>query len=124
MICTSLLFPTVVVSVVALLNSIAIYYDSVNAIPVLVIVKMVAVWIFVSFPLNMVGTIFGRHFVSKDNTPCTVHSIPRYTYIDNTHPILSYPILYSLFSPLSSFLFSSSLLLSHLSLLCSVVCFP
>mmetsp|Transcript_4182 Transcript_4182/g.6457 ORF Transcript_4182/g.6457 Transcript_4182/m.6457 type:complete len:597 (+) Transcript_4182:137-1927(+) len=77
MLCTSLLFPTTVVAIVALLNSIAIYYDTVNAIPVMVIIKMIAVWLFVSFPLTVVGTIFGRHFVGKVDIPCRVNSIPR-----------------------------------------------
>eukprot|EP00602_Paraphysomonas_sp_CaronLab_P004410 CAMPEP_0185033530 /NCGR_PEP_ID=MMETSP1103-20130426/22539_1 /TAXON_ID=36769 /ORGANISM="Paraphysomonas bandaiensis, Strain Caron Lab Isolate" /LENGTH=521 /DNA_ID=CAMNT_0027569823 /DNA_START=70 /DNA_END=1632 /DNA_ORIENTATION=+ len=77
MLCTSLFFPTTVVSVVALLNSIAIYYDTVNAIPAMVIIKMIAVWLFVSFPLTVVGTIFGRHFVGKVELPCRVNSIPR-----------------------------------------------
>jgi hypothetical protein len=78
MLCTCLFFPTIVVGIVALLNSIAIYYDTVSAIPALVIVKMVAVWLFVSLPLTVIGTIFGRHFSSgKAELPCRVNSIPR-----------------------------------------------
>lgn len=77
MILTSLLFPTVVVAVISILNTIAIYYDTVNAIPFMVIVKMIALWIFVAFPLSVAGTIFGRHSVSKSDPPCRVNSIPR-----------------------------------------------
>ena len=78
MIATCLLLPIVVVTTISILNSIAIYYDTVNAIPALVITKMVAVWLFVSFPLSIIGTIFGRHFVGKSELPCRVNSIPRY----------------------------------------------
>lgn len=79
MIATCLLLPVVVVSMISVLNSIAIYYDTVNAIPAMVIIKMVAVWLFVSFPLSIIGTIFGRHFVSRGDVPCRVNSIPRYS---------------------------------------------
>ena len=77
MCCTCLFFPSIVVAVVAVLNNIAIYYDTVSAIPAMVIVKMVAVWLFVSLPLSVVGTIFGRHFSGKPDLPCRVNSIPR-----------------------------------------------
>ena len=77
MFCTCLFFPSIVVAVVAMLNNIAIYYDTVSAIPAMVIVKMVAVWLFVSLPLTVVGTIFGRHFCGKPDIPCRVNSIPR-----------------------------------------------
>mmetsp|Transcript_2362 Transcript_2362/g.4673 ORF Transcript_2362/g.4673 Transcript_2362/m.4673 type:complete len:215 (-) Transcript_2362:214-858(-) len=60
-----------------MLNNIAIYYDTVSAIPAMVIVKMVAVWLFVSLPLTVIGTIFGRHFSGKADLPCRVNSIPR-----------------------------------------------
>ena len=77
MFCTCLFFPTIVVAVVAMLNNIAIYYDTVSAIPAMVIVKMVAVWLFVSLPLTVIGTIFGSHFSGKADLPCRVNSIPR-----------------------------------------------
>lgn len=77
MICTALFFPTIVVLVTGALNCISVSYDTVNAIPLAVMLKMVAVWLFVSFPLTIVGTIFGRHFVLKADPPCRVNSIPR-----------------------------------------------
>jgi transmembrane 9 superfamily protein 3 len=77
MVLTILLFPGIVVAVTAGLNTIAIYYDTVNAIPALIIVKMVGIWLFVALPLAVVGTIFGRHLVGKVDIPCRVNSIPR-----------------------------------------------
>lgn len=77
MVLSILLFPGIVVAVTAGLNTIAIYYDTVNAIPALIIVKMVGIWLFVALPLAVVGTIFGRHLVGKVDIPCRVNSIPR-----------------------------------------------
>ena len=110
MIATCLLLPIVVVSTISILNSIAIYYDTVNAIPAMVITKMVAVWLFVSFPLSIIGTIFGRHFVGKGEIPCRVNSIPRYVY---------FYFLYFLHNDL----LSQSLVFIYV-LVCLFVCLP
>ena len=80
MVVSILLFPGIVVIVNCALNAIAVYYDTVNAIPALVIVKMIGIWLFVALPLAVVGTIFGRHLVGKADFPCRVNSIPRYDY--------------------------------------------
>ena len=77
MICTFALFPAIIVSVIAVLNTIAVYYDTISAIHALVIVKMVSIWLFVALPLSVLGTIFGRHWSGKMETPCRVNSIPR-----------------------------------------------
>lgn len=81
MVYTVILFPMIVVSVIFTINWIAIYYDTISAIPFLVLVKMGAIWAFVALPLAVVGTIFGRHWVSggsnKYEPPCRVNSIPR-----------------------------------------------
>jgi transmembrane 9 superfamily protein 3 len=77
MIVTILLFPGSVVAVIAVLNSIAIYYDTISAIPAAVIVKMVAIWLFVALPLSVAGTLFGRHWVGKGEPPTRVNSLPR-----------------------------------------------
>jgi transmembrane 9 superfamily protein 3 len=77
MIFTVILFPSVAVTIIAILNTIAVYYDTVGAIPFSVIAKMIAIWTFVSLPLHVVGTIFGRHWMGKNDSPCRVNSIPR-----------------------------------------------
>lgn len=77
MVLTVLLLPAVVVSVLSILNTIALYYGTVNTIPFLVILKVFGIWCFVSVPLAVVGTMFGRHFGGKANFPCRVNSIPR-----------------------------------------------
>jgi transmembrane 9 superfamily member 3 len=38
---------------------------------------MFAIWLFVSFPLTVVGTLFGRHWAGKADFPCRVNSMAR-----------------------------------------------
>lgn len=71
------LFPTIVISVTIILNTVAVYYETVSAIPLSVALKMFAIWAFVALPLAVVGTIAGRHLAGKYDPPCRVNSIPR-----------------------------------------------
>lgn len=77
MLTTVLLFPSIVVSIVFVMNTVAIFYDTISAIHFSVILKMLVIWLFVSLPLYIVGTLFGRHWVGKCEPPCRVNSIPR-----------------------------------------------
>lgn len=87
MLLTVLLLPIVTVSILSFLNGVALVYGTVNYIPFLVIMKIFFVWIFISVPLGVVGTMFGRHSKARkglsDNIlaqspfPCRVNSIPR-----------------------------------------------
>jgi transmembrane 9 superfamily protein 3 len=67
----------VVVSVVFVLNLIASYYDTTHALHASTILKMFAIWLFVSFPLTVVGTMFGRHWGGKNDFPCRVNNMAR-----------------------------------------------
>lgn len=73
MITTILLFPAIVSLVAMALNVIAVHYDTIGALPFPVILKMVAIWVFVALPLAVVGTIFGRHWSGKTDAPCRVN---------------------------------------------------
>lgn len=77
MITTILLFPLIVCVMIFMINCVAIYYDTLSAIPLSVIIKMIAIWLFVSLPLSIVGTVVGRHWMGKYEPPCRVNSIPR-----------------------------------------------
>ena len=77
MLCTTLLFPSVIVLVVSALNMIAVHYDTISALPISVILKMAAIWLFVALPLSVTGTIFGRHTAGKYDPPCRVNAISR-----------------------------------------------
>lgn len=77
MILSVILVPSVVLPVVFVLNLVAMHYNTMNAIPFLAVLKMALIWLFVSFPLCVIGSMFGRHWGGKGNFPCRVNSIPR-----------------------------------------------
>ena len=58
---TVILFPTLVVCILSVLNGIALTRGTVNYIPFLVILKVFFLWIFISVPLCIIGTLAGRH---------------------------------------------------------------
>ena len=88
---TVFLLPTVTVVVLSVLNTVSLMYGTINSIPFMVIVKLFLIWIFVSVPLCVVGTLLGRHAGSAtgknagagggggplDQFPCRVNAIPR-----------------------------------------------
>jgi len=84
---TVLLLPTVTVAILSFLNTVSLMYGTINSIPFLVIVKLFLIWVFVSVPLCVLGTMLGRHGSKVggggagagplDHFPCRVNSIPR-----------------------------------------------
>lgn len=90
---TVLLLPTVTVAVLFVLNTVSLFYGTINTIPFLVIVKLFFIWVCVSVPLTVVGTMMGRHGAGLlrpsssssggggagplDHFPCRVNAIPR-----------------------------------------------
>lgn len=90
---TVMLFPTAVVIILSFLNCIALAYGTVNYVPFLVIIKIFFLWVFVSVPLCIVGTLGGRHAkagkgvkkggvpgcmdFSTSDFPCRVNAIAR-----------------------------------------------
>eukprot|EP00639_Heterosigma_akashiwo_P013900 CAMPEP_0206363132 /NCGR_PEP_ID=MMETSP0294-20121207/1405_1 /ASSEMBLY_ACC=CAM_ASM_000327 /TAXON_ID=39354 /ORGANISM="Heterosigma akashiwo, Strain CCMP2393" /LENGTH=521 /DNA_ID=CAMNT_0053808409 /DNA_START=198 /DNA_END=1761 /DNA_ORIENTATION=- len=77
MLLTVALLPTALALAVSALNAVAAYYDTTNTIPFGVILKMFAIWVFVSFPLAVSGTMFGRHWGGRADFPCRVNTFPR-----------------------------------------------
>eukprot|EP00934_Nitzschia_sp_Nitz4_P006050 Nitzschia sp. Nitz4//scaffold28_size193895//184749//186929//NITZ4_001693-RA/size193895-augustus-gene-0.299-mRNA-1//1//CDS//3329546066//6040//frame0 len=75
-----ILLPTVTVVICSALNFISLMYGTINSIPFTVIVEVFLLWILVSVPLGVVGTLLGRH-ANKGGTatsfPCRVNAIPR-----------------------------------------------
>ncbi len=81
---TVILIPTVTVSILFVLNIISWSYGTINTIPFLVIVKLFFIWVFISVPLCVGGTLLGRHARlgagnrgGADHFPCRVNAIPR-----------------------------------------------
>lgn len=52
------------------LNTIAICYHSLAAVPFGYIMAVILLWAFISFPLCLIGTVIGRNWNSLPNWPC------------------------------------------------------
>jgi len=70
-------FSGLCVLVVLALNTVAIAYASLAAIPFGTMVVVVLIWVFVSCPLVLAGTLVGRNFAKPFVPPCRVSQIPR-----------------------------------------------
>lgn len=86
-------FPTVIVGILSVLNGISLAYETVGYVPFLVIFKVLLLWIFISVPLCVLGTLAGRHAkirpapgakqigsvgcLSTTDFPCRVNAIAR-----------------------------------------------
>lgn len=70
------LFPGLVFGIAFVLNTIAIGYHSLAAVPFGYIVIVLLLWAFLSFPLCIVGTVLGRNWGGAANNPCRVKRIP------------------------------------------------
>lgn len=73
---TVMLLPTVTVTILSLLNVVSLFYGTIHTIPFMVIFKLFLLWIFVTVPLAVVGTLVGRHS-PLTKFPCRVNAIPR-----------------------------------------------
>lgn len=76
---TVLMLPTVSFVITLVLNTISLIYGTINSVPFSVILKLFFLWVFVSVPLCVVGTLLGRHANKGAATtfPCRVNAIPR-----------------------------------------------
>lgn len=77
MLLSVILVPSVLFPVVFFINLLASYYNTVTTIPFMAMLKIALIWLFVSFPLGVAGSMFGRHWGGKASFPCRVNSIPR-----------------------------------------------
>ncbi|URE48549.1 transmembrane 9 superfamily member [Musa troglodytarum] len=77
MILTASLFPFLCFGIGFMLNTIAIFYGSLAAIPFGTMVVVFILWAFISFPLTLLGTVVGRNWSGAPNNPCRVKTIPR-----------------------------------------------
>ncbi|KZV30902.1 transmembrane 9 superfamily member 1 [Dorcoceras hygrometricum] len=77
MILTASLFPFMCFGIGFILNTVAIFYGSLAAIPFGTMVVVFIIWAFISFPLALLGTVVGRNWSGAPNNPCRVKTIPR-----------------------------------------------
>lgn len=76
---TVLLLPVTTCLIFIVLNAVSLVYGTINYIPFTVILKLFFLYVFVSIPLCVVGTLLGRHSSkgSLASFPCRVNAIPR-----------------------------------------------
>jgi len=77
MILTASLFPGICFAIAFVLDFIAIGYGSLASIPIGTIIAVLAIWVFISVPLTMVGTIVGRNWNGSADNPCRINPVPR-----------------------------------------------
>uniref|UniRef100_A0A2P2MEG6 Transmembrane 9 superfamily member n=1 Tax=Rhizophora mucronata TaxID=61149 RepID=A0A2P2MEG6_RHIMU len=77
MMLTASLFPFLCFGIGFILNTIAIFYGSLAAIPFGTMLVVFVIWAFISFPLALLGTVVGRNWSGAPNNPCRVKTIPR-----------------------------------------------
>jgi len=74
---TSLVFPLPLGVVFSWVNTVAWNSSSTAALPVTTIGLMLAILLFVHFPLTVVGAIVGRNITSDYKPPCRTNKVPR-----------------------------------------------
>jgi transmembrane 9 superfamily member 3 len=73
---TGSIVPATTAAVILGLNSIGLAYGT-HTLPSSAVVTVVAIWLFVSLPLNLGGTILGRQWSGKSDWPCRINAFPR-----------------------------------------------
>jgi len=76
MLLTAGLYPGITMSIAFALNTVAIAYHSLAAVPFGTMVVVALLWSFISFPLCLLGTVIGRNWNGRPDNPCRVKRIP------------------------------------------------
>ncbi|EAL68823.1 TM9 protein B [Dictyostelium discoideum AX4] len=74
---TATLFVAPLFIVVILSNTVAITWHSTVALPILTMIEVITIWLFVGFPLTVVGGIAGRRLSENFEAPCRTKNFPR-----------------------------------------------
>jgi len=74
---TATIFVVPFVLVVSYVNSVAIYYHVTAALPALTIIEVITIWMFVGFPLTVLGGIAGKRLAEPFEAPCRTKNFPR-----------------------------------------------
>jgi len=77
MVATALLYPAICFSIAFLLNLIAVYYHSLAAFSFRTFSLIFLIWLFVSCPLVLLGTILGRSTTVTGDFPCRTNALKR-----------------------------------------------
>jgi len=83
---TVILLPTLMTASLSVLNFISLVYGTISYIPFMTILKIFLIYVFMSVPLTIFGTLLGRHAKlaaggkgkpAGEHFPCRVNAIPR-----------------------------------------------
>ncbi|XP_046864123.1 transmembrane 9 superfamily member 1-like [Xenia sp. Carnegie-2017] len=74
---TATLFAVPFFVIWSIMNSVAWYNNSTQALPFTTIVLLMLIWLIVGFPLTVIGGIFGKNWSSPFGAPCRTKNIPR-----------------------------------------------
>ncbi|KAN0036562.1 hypothetical protein ACTFIV_001862 [Dictyostelium citrinum] len=74
---TATVFVAPLFVVVILSNTVAITWHSTVALPILTMIEVITIWLFVGFPLTVVGGIAGRRLSENFDAPCRTKNFPR-----------------------------------------------
>ncbi|XP_005109383.3 transmembrane 9 superfamily member 1 [Aplysia californica] len=74
---TSALFAAPFFMVWAVINSVAWGYGTTRALPWTTVVLLMALWVFVGYPLTVLGGIFGKNYAGSFDAPCRTKNISR-----------------------------------------------
>ncbi|KAN0035652.1 hypothetical protein ACTA71_004936 [Dictyostelium dimigraforme] len=74
---TATVFVAPLFIVVILSNTVAITWHSTVALPILTMIEVITIWLFVGFPLTVVGGIAGRRLSENFDAPCRTKNFPR-----------------------------------------------
>ena len=77
MMLTAGLFPGLCLALTLVLNTVALMYKSLAAVPLTSVLMVLLIWVFLSVPLCVMGTILGRNWSGAPDFPCRVNAIPR-----------------------------------------------
>eukprot|EP00968_Pinguiococcus_pyrenoidosus_P009866 scaffold770_cov255-Pinguiococcus_pyrenoidosus.AAC.19 len=76
-ICTYLIFPLPLFLVFCFVNTLALVHGSMAAMPITTIIVVACLFVFVNFPLTVIGGIVGRNLTDRFEPPCRTKKQPR-----------------------------------------------
>jgi len=74
---TATLYAVPFFTVALFVNGVAVSYNTTSALPVTTIIIILAIWLFVGFPLTVIGGIAGKHLAGQFYAPCRTKHFPR-----------------------------------------------
>jgi transmembrane 9 superfamily protein 3 len=77
MLITACLFPGVCFSIAFVLDLIAVGYGSLSSIPIGTMFIILFIWLGLSVPLTVAGTVVGKNYNGQADNPCKINQVPR-----------------------------------------------